>query len=52
MQGLAKRQKAERLSVSFAIGVVAIEERGVVINRIAVETMGMPDWYMVHGQRC
>lgn len=51
MQGLAKRQKAERLSVNFSIGVVAIEERGVVIDRIAVETMSMPDWCMIHGQR-
>lgn len=51
MQGLAKRQKAWRLSVSFSIGVVAIEECGVVIDRIAVETMGMPDLCMIHGQR-
>lgn len=48
MQGLAKRLKVGRLSVSFATGVAITDESGAVIDQIAPETMATPDWGIVY----
>jgi hypothetical protein len=48
MQGLTKRLRAGRLSVSFATGVAITDESGAVIDQIAPETIAASDWGIVY----